>query len=107
MTRNQPNKYWTTYNQANNNDQVLNTAQAKDGWTGGGEVRVGRSFGCDCALEATCTRASWNMHGSASVCDAGNNLGTPLDTTNGGASPWAVRRPTAFYANSQSDDYFA
>jgi opacity protein-like surface antigen len=98
MTRNSPSKYWTTYNQANNADQVLNTAQADDGWQGGAEVRLGRSFGCDCALEATYWGV-WNMHGFASVTDPGNNLGTPLDTTNGGIT-LGGQTADSFYASS-------
>jgi hypothetical protein len=98
MNRNQPNKYWTTYNQANNNDQVLNTAQAEDRWTGGGEIRIGHSFGCDCGLEATYWGV-WNMHGNASVSDSNNNLGTPLDTTNGGIT-LGGQTADSFYASS-------
>ena len=37
MTRNQPNKYWTTYDQANNNFQNLNTEDANVHWDNGAE----------------------------------------------------------------------
>ena len=83
MTRDQPNKYWTTYNQANNADQVLNTGNASAHWDGGAEVTVGRCFGCDNKVDLTYW-GIWQLKGAASITDPGNNLGTPLDTTNGG-----------------------
>ena len=98
MTRDQPNKYWTTYNQANNDDQVLNTANANAHWDGGGEVTIGRCFGCGNKLDVTYW-GIWQLKGSASVTDPTNNLGTPLDTTNGGLT---LNGQTAdsFYASS-------
>jgi hypothetical protein len=98
MTRNQANKYWTTYNQASNTDQVLNTANASAGWGGGAEVTVGRCFGCDNKIDVTYW-GIWQMKGTASVTDPANNLGTPLDTTNGGLT---LNGQTAdsFYASS-------
>ena len=98
MTRNEANKYWTTYNQASNADQVLNTSNARADWGGGAEVTVGRCFGCGNKLDVTYW-GIWQLKGSASVTDPGNNLGTPLDTTNGGLM---LNGQTAdsFYANS-------
>ncbi|HEX3999182.1 MAG TPA: hypothetical protein VHX65_11575 [Pirellulales bacterium] len=81
MTRTQPNRYWTTYNETNNADQVLNTAQAKPGWDGGAEFTIGRCLGCDSRIEATYWGV-WNMNGSASISGP-NDLGTPMDTTVG------------------------
>lgn len=83
MTRLQSNKYWTTYNEINNNDQILNTDNASARWAGGGEFTVGRCFGCDNRIEATYW-GIWQMTGAASVTSATNQLGTPMDTTNGG-----------------------
>ena len=83
MTRTQPNRYWTTYNELNNADQVLNTAEAKTGWDGGGEFTVGRCLGCGNSIEASYW-GPWNMTGSASISSATNELGTPMDTTVGG-----------------------
>ncbi len=45
LTRNEPNRFWTTYESNNNPDQLMNTQFAKPGWGGGGEVTVGRWFG--------------------------------------------------------------
>jgi hypothetical protein len=83
MGRNQANKYWTTYNEVSNADQVLNTDNASAHWGGGGEFTIGRCLGCDNRIEATYW-GIWNMHGSASITDPNNLLGTPMDTTNGG-----------------------
>lgn len=44
MTRDRPNKLWTTYETGNNPNQLMYTPAAD--WTGGGEVRLGRCFGC-------------------------------------------------------------
>jgi hypothetical protein len=98
MTRNQANKYWTTYNQASNADQVLNTANASAHWDGGGEFTIGRCFGCDNKVDLTYW-GIWQLKGAASVTDPNNNLGTPLDTTNGGLT---LNGQTAdsFYASS-------
>ncbi len=82
MTRNAPDKFWTTYDQANNNNQILNTEDARINWNGGAEVTLGMCCGCDWAIEGTYW-GIWNMNGSASVTDPNNNLGTPMDTTNG------------------------
>jgi hypothetical protein len=98
MTRNEANKYWTTYNQASNADQVLNTANASAGWAGGAEFTFGRTFCCDNKIDVTYWGV-WQLKGSASVTDPASNLGTPLDTTNGGLT---LNGQTAdsFYASS-------
>lgn len=49
MSRNNPNPFWTSYETNNNANQVLNTRDAHAGWNGGGEIRLGRWFGCGCA----------------------------------------------------------
>lgn len=46
MTRDRPNKLWTTY-QTNVNERQLAFPPDSD-WAGGGEVRLGRSCGCNC-----------------------------------------------------------
>ncbi len=83
MTRDKPNPFWTTYNQANNADQVLNTADATPHWDGGAEFSIGRCIGCENRIEATYWGV-WDMNGSASITDPNNNLGTPMNTTVGG-----------------------
>jgi hypothetical protein len=85
MTRNEPNKYWTTFDLSNNNVRNLNTEDANVHWDGGGEFSFGYRHCCDCGFEVTYWGV-WNMTGSASVTSATDSLGTPLDTTNGAAS---------------------
>jgi hypothetical protein len=84
MTRNQPNKYWTTNDQANNNFQNLNTEDANVHWDGGADFTFGYRCCGDGGIEVTYWGV-WNMVGSASVTSATDSLGTPLDTTNGAA----------------------
>jgi hypothetical protein len=99
MTRNQPNKYWTTYDQTNNNFQNLNTEDANVHWDGGGEFTVGYAHCCDCGFELTYWGV-WDMNGSASVSSPTNNLGTPLDTTNGAAGlTLGGQVPDAFFTS--------
>ena len=53
MTRDRGNKLWTTYENGNASNQIMNTQDAKVGWEGGGEIRFGRCFCCgQYAIEA-------------------------------------------------------
>ena len=100
MTRNQPNKVWTTYNQANNTLQILNTEDANVHWDGGAEFTLGYRCCCDGGVELTYW-GIWNMPGSASITDPNNNLGTPMDTTNGAAGLLlGGQPPDAFFTNA-------
>jgi len=85
MTRNHANPYWTSYQTNNNPNQLLNTKDASAGWQGGGEVAIGRWFGCnDCPCSA---RTGFefdyftvgHMDGFAGLTRAGNDLSTPID----------------------------
>ena len=100
MTRNQPNKYWTTYDQTNNNFQNLNTEMANVHWDGGGEFGIGYNYCCDCGVQLLYWGV-WDMNGSASVTSATDNLGTPLDTTNGAAGLLlGGQTPDSFFTNA-------
>jgi hypothetical protein len=46
MGRNQPNSVWTTYETGNNPNQLMSTPDANLNWQGGGDLRIGRFFGC-------------------------------------------------------------
>ncbi len=101
MTRNEPNKFWTTYDQAGGNaDQVLNTEQANAHWDGGEEITIGYRLCCDAAIEGT----YWGiaaMPGSCSITSAGNTLGTPMDVTNGaGGLLLGGQTPDSFFTNA-------
>jgi hypothetical protein len=88
MTRDGSNKLWTSFNVLNAADQVLNTQQASANWQGGGQVMIGRWFGCcnPCcgAFAPRCgIQAIWwglaPMTGFASIKDPNNNLNTPIN----------------------------
>ena len=81
LTRDNPNRFWTTYETNNNPNQLMNTKDADTHWDGGAEIRFGR-FGCaDCE-----GRRGWEvvyygtkLRGFASVRDPGNELSTPIN----------------------------
>jgi len=81
LTRDNPNRFWTTFETAVNTNQLMNTRDAETNWEGGAEIRVGR-LGCkDCS-----GRSGWEaiyfgigMEGFASVRDPANGLSTPID----------------------------
>ena len=72
MTRDRPNKLWTSYQGgsfANQANQIMNTQQASVGWEGGGEITFGRYFCCNqWSIEATFwSLADMTGYASASV----------------------------------------
>ena len=46
MGRNKPNRVWTTYENNNNSNQLMNTQDVNPNWTGGADLRLGRYFAC-------------------------------------------------------------
>jgi hypothetical protein len=46
MGRNSPNGVWTSYETGNNPNQLTKTPDAESDWRGGGDIRIGRFFGC-------------------------------------------------------------
>lgn len=81
MTRDRPNKFWTTFDNTNVERQLLFFPEAD--WGGGGEVRIGRRFGCGCnfGLEGV----YWGLgtlEGESSVRSTANILNTTIDVGN-------------------------
>ena len=59
MTRDSGNKLWTTYENGNQRNQIMNTQDASVGWEWGTEITFGRCFCCNqYAIEAT----YWTLH---------------------------------------------
>ncbi len=102
MTRNNANRFWTSYQTNNNPDQLMNTQHAHADWGGGGEVTIGRWFGgagnglaagglgaggssvlgCNTCGMWGLSATYWGLSpltGSASVTDPTNNISTPID----------------------------
>jgi hypothetical protein len=80
MTRDRPNKSWTTFETGNNPNQLMNTGDADAGWGWGGEIRFGRYFGC-CRTDAI-EGVFWAiepLEGFASIASPSNQLSTPYD----------------------------
>lgn len=71
------NRTWLTYNENNNNDQLLNTQMANSNFYGG-QITIGRYLGCNHAIEATYWGVATST-GSVGLTDPNNKLGTPLD----------------------------
>ncbi len=78
MGRDEPNRYWTSYETGNNPNQLLHTNDIHLEWRGGGEIRFGRRFCCGTmAVEA----AYWTLKpftGHASITHA-SGVSTPID----------------------------
>ena len=98
MTRDTPNKLWTSFDVNNAYNQTLNTQQAKANWVGGGQVMFGRWFGCSCnpmyGPAYGVQFVYWGlapMTGSASITSPTNAWNTPIDLgfVNIGANPAA------------------
>ncbi len=80
MTRDHANRFWTSFDVTNPANQILNTREASADWRAGGEVSVGRRFGCDCRWGVVGTFwAIDRMEGFASVRDPNDNINTPID----------------------------
>lgn len=86
MTRDNPNKFWTSFNVNNPYDQTLNTQQAAANWAGGGQVMFGRWFGCSCnpmyGPVYGVQFVYWGlapMTGSASITNSNNIWNTPIN----------------------------
>ena len=47
MDRNRPRRVWTTYENNNNSNQLMNTQNANPDWEGGADLRIGRFFACN------------------------------------------------------------
>lgn len=99
MTRDHANRFWTSFDVNNPANQILNTREASADWRAGGEVSVGRRFGCNAQWGVVGTFwAIDRMEGFASVRDLNNNINTPIDLgfVNIGANP-----ATDFFDNAR------
>lgn len=77
--RDEPNRFWTSYETDNNPNQLMHTNDIGLEWRAGGEVRFGRRFGCcgNWAIEA----AYWTMdpfEGETAISHP-NGVSTPID----------------------------
>lgn len=82
MTRDNPNALSTTYNSSNVNTNLLDTAQAKANWAGGGQVMFGRWWGPQAYGFQFVYWGLGPMTGSASVVDPNYQLSTPFNLGN-------------------------
>jgi hypothetical protein len=82
MTRDLPNTLSTTYNSSNVNTNLLDTAQARPNWAGGGQVMFGRWFGPQTYGVQFIYWGVGTMTGTASVTDPNYQLSTPFNLGN-------------------------
>ncbi len=109
MARNNPNKFWTTFETNNNANQLLNTENALGNYKAGGEITVGRWFcgGCACGPRYGIEASYFTIdpfEGFASIRDPNNLLSTPIDVgfvtiTNG--APGSPNPASAFFDNAR------
>ncbi len=79
MGRDEPNRFWTSYETNNNPNQLMHTNDIGLAWRVGGEVRFGRRFGCTSswAIEA----AYWTLEpfeGRTAISHP-NGVSTPIN----------------------------
>ena len=79
MGRDEPNRFWTSYETNNNPNQLMHTNDIGLAWRVGGEVRFGRRFGCcsSWAIEA----AYWTLDpfdGRTAISHP-NGVSTPIN----------------------------
>lgn len=80
MTRDHANRFWTSFDVTNPENQILNSREASADWRAGGEVSIGRRFGCGCQWGVVATFwAIDRMEGFASVRDLNDNINTPIN----------------------------
>ena len=82
MTREDSDNYWTSYDENNNFNQIMNSDDADLDWAGGIDARIGHCLGCGNAWEIGYFGV-WDMEGNSSVHSASDDIGTPMDVTNG------------------------
>ena len=104
LTRDNPNRFWTTFETNNNPNQLMNTKDAEADWAGGAEIRVGRWCCPDCE-----GRSGWEvvyfgikLDGFASLRDPANELSTPINlNTQTGTVDIGTRPAADFFDNSR------
>ncbi|HVX15149.1 MAG TPA: hypothetical protein VHC22_28410 [Pirellulales bacterium] len=97
MTRDLPNGLSTTYNSSNVNTNLMNTAQAKGNWAGGGQVMFGRWFGPQAYGFQFIYWGLTPMTGTASVVDPNYQLSTPFNL---GGVNIGQQSPTFYFDNA-------
>ena len=82
MSRDNPNAFWTTFDTNLNTNQLMNTRDASPDWRWGGEITLGRWFGCDpcnrCGI-AVSYFALDPISGFTSLRSPTNDLSTPIN----------------------------
>jgi hypothetical protein len=77
MTRNSPNRVWTTFENGNQPNQIMSTDMGM-AWQPGGEIRVGRRFECsNWAVEGVYWMLA-DFHASQCATVPGGQVNTPL-----------------------------
>ena len=82
MGRDNSDRFWTSYLQPTNENQIMNSKDAELDWGGGVDLRLGKCIGCNGAWEIGYFGV-WGMNGESAVRNSGDLIGTPLDVTNG------------------------
>ncbi len=103
MDRSAPRRVWTTYENNNNSNQLMSTADADSDWEGGAEFRLGRYFACHrWAVEL----GYWSI-GNFTASDSqthANQLSSPLQFND---LEFAVGDPVSDYFDSAAEHRIA
>jgi len=99
MGRNKPNRVWTTYENNNNANQLMNTRDVDPDWTGGADLRLGRYIACNrWAIELGYWSVD-NFSASSSQTNA-NSVSSPLQFND---LEFAVGDPVQDYFDSAAE----
>ncbi len=99
MSRDKSRRVWTTYENNNNSNQLMNTHDADTDWEGGADLRLGRFFACNrWALELGYWSVN-NFSGYASQTHA-NSVSSPLQFND---LEFAVGDPVVDYFDSAAE----
>ncbi len=99
MERDKPSRVWTTYENNNNSNQLMNTQAVNPDWEGGADLRLGRFFACDrWALEFGYWSLN-NFEANSSQTHA-NGVSSPLQFND---LEFAVGDPVVSYFDSAAE----
>lgn len=113
LTRDQPNAFWTSYNSANNADQIMNTRDAQADWQGGWMMSFGKWFGGCCDPCGDCCGPRYGV-GVTYFSTAPFEGRSTVLAPNPGGGEWVsstidmndVGGPIQFPDGNEVDDYF-
>jgi len=79
MGRDEPNRFWTSYETNNNPNQLMHTNDIGLAWRVGGEVRFGRRFGCSSSWAVEAAYWTLDPFDGRTAISHPNGVSTPIN----------------------------